>query len=450
MTNYSYKNYDSLKQTPHYKPIYEDDIDEIDIYDLETARATSRKLFVDSGFYRAFIKTATDHTIGSGLKAKATLSRTFFKNIYNEKQLKELEHKIDICFYKWTKDCDITGQHNYNLLQRQIYQNFKVDGECFIYLVSIKNTIKIQIIEPKNITDIKYNKHDKPVEYHIQTKKGIVKIPKKTGTKVNIIHIFHKENPTQKRGLPFLFANYKDIKNIDDYLESEMGAAKSSAKLFATLEQEEDAKSPFAETESFLGEEPQVTKQTDTNIFDNVITRLNKNEKLKIQGKGRDNTALEKYIKTLLQKTSANIRIPIEIALAQFVNSYSASRAAMLLMEKFVKPERMLFNFLVNKVIKEQVLTNSIINGTIIINNYFKHKDELVETLYLAEPTGSVDRLKDAKALKVMIENNLETRTRATAELSGGEFEVNCDILYKEQELLKEKNLTNLTKENDE
>ncbi len=412
--------------------------------DLQSMRAQSNKLYQDNGFYRGFINTALDHTIGSGLKAKAAIPRTIG---LSEAEYKKAEQDIDKYYLQKTStNIDTRKNSNYLQLQRLIYRSWKIYGECFIYLPIIKNDINIQLIEPQNIAKINYNKTGEAISFDVITENGTQTIKKRTGNRINIIHLFTRERPLQIRGSPLLIANFRDFHNIQTYLKYEIEAAKLSALFFATLEQDAESKRPFGTTNrDFTSIEPDAVKK-ETTIKSNVITRLNTNEKMNLQAKGRDNTAMQSYVDIHLQKIASAIRIPVEVAKALFLSSYTASRGSMLLTEKFVRPERQLFN-IVNKIIKEQIITFGIIKGDLKLKNYFENKKEYNETLFIGEPTGSIDRLKDAKALAVMVENNFETRTRATAELSGGEFETNVDILQKEQELLKSKNL--LKDEND-
>ena len=54
---------------------------------------------------------------------------------------------------------------------------------------------------------------------------------------------------------------------------------------------------------------------------------------------------------------------------------------------------------------------------------------------------GSIDPKKEAEASVIKINNGLSTRTRETAELNGGSFEQNVQIMAYENELLNKNNI---------
>jgi len=164
-------------------------------------------------------------------------------------------------------------------------------------------------------------------------------------------------------------------------------------------------------------------------------------DKLNIHNQGRDNPNFEKYIKTNLQKTSTCTRIPIEVIMAIFTSSYSASRASMLLMQKFVDPERMNFINSFTKPTREQVITWGVLQGDLNIPDFFDYRTAYLKAIWIGDPMGSVDPVKDVKAHVLAIDNKLGTREKSTSDLGHGDFTTNVDILEKENELLLEKGL---------
>ena len=439
--------YDGATESPHYNIEVSETTEDEDIADLQILRATSRDKYKNNGFYKGVIQAATDHTIGSGLKAKSTIQRRLIPNL-SEQKAKEVEAMLDDYFNNWadSRVSDITLKDNFYILQRLAYKCYKKDGDSFasMPLTKIGNgrTLQLDLIGAENIASIsndfvegiKTNKNKMPTHYSIlQSNNTYKEIKAFSGGKRNILHLFERERAKQLRGIPFLTAVMRDIDAIDQYMKYELTAAKLAAIFFGsiTTKSQEDVMGNTVDLLS--GEQVQTKKNT---IKENSITQLAVGDELKIHQQGRDNPNYDKFIMTSLQKVSTESRIPLEIILAQFVSSYSASRAAMLQMMKFVKPERELFNTAFNKPIREQVITWGVLSGDLNIPNFFEHRSAYLKSIWIGDPMGSVDPVKDVRAKKDMVENFFMTGEQATVELGGGDYETNIQIREKELDLI--------------
>jgi len=445
-------SYDGATRTPHYEVDLWGSTEDEDLQDLDTLRNTSRRKFKNNGFYQGVIEAATDHTIGSGLRAKSTVQTRAIPGL-SEDKAKEIEKTLDDYFNSWADSTisDVTAKDNFYQIQRLAYQIYKKDGDSFssLPLTKIGNikVIQISLIAAENIqsnkTDypngIKVSKQGMPLSYSILQDDNTYKefSAFKSG-KRNILHIFNRKRAKISRGVPFLSPVMRDVDAIDQYMKYELTAAKLAAIFFGsiTTQAKEDV---FGEDiDLATGEQKQTVKNT---VKENSITQLATGDELKIHQQGRDNPNYDKFIMTSLQKVSTQTRIPLEIILAQFVSSYSASRAAMLQMMKFVKPERSLFVNSFCKPTRDQVITWGILQGDIVIPDFFEYRSAYLKAIWIGDPMGSVDPMKDVNAKVKAIDNNLCTYELATSDLGYGDFETNVDILSKEKELLLDKKL---------
>lgn len=444
--------YDAATRSSHYDIKVFDTTEDQDIYDLPTLRATSRDKYKNNGFYRGIIQCATDHVIGSGLKAKSAINRRAIPNM-TEERAKEIEQMFDDYFNQWAESpiCDITGKDNFYKIQELAYKIYKKDGDSFSLLpltnIGSSKAIQINLIGAENIasnlTDyiegIKVSKDRLPLKYSIKQEDNTYKtVSAFSGGKRNVLHIFDREKAKQIRGIPFLTSVMRDIDAIDQYMKYELQAAKLSAIFFGSIESSSKEDVFGNETNFLSGEQKQTTKNT---VKENSITQLDQGDKLNIHQQGRDNPNFDKYILTNLQKISARTRMPLEIILAQFVSSYSASRAAMLQMMKFVNPERGLFVNSFCKPTRDQVITWGILQGDLIVPDFFDYRSAYLKAIWTGDPMGSVDPIKDVKAKVMTIDNLLGTREQATSDLGNGDFETNINILRKEKDLLLDKGL---------
>jgi lambda family phage portal protein len=442
--------YEGARDSNNYLTGFTTSVDE-DIRDLETLRDTSRDKYKNNGFIEGLINCAVDHTIGDGLVAKSSLDRKALS--ISDERANQIEDTIDRYFNSWAMSniCDITAKDNFYLMQRLAYMTYLIDGDCFslLPLTNIGNDRKIlqvdligsENIESNNIDfieGIKVSKNKMPVQYSIRQSDGTYKVVSafKNG-KRNVLHTFERKRIKQVRGIPFATSVLRDAEYIDQYMKHELTAAKLSSLFFGSItSQSKDG--IFGEGSSgvdlLTGKQEQTKKNT---VKENSITELQVGDQLDIHPAGRTSPDFDKFVSTTLQKFSSAKRIPLEIILAQFVSSYTASRAAMISMQKFVKPQRALFINSFCKPTRDQVITWGILQGDIIIPEFFENRSEFLKCRWIGEPIMSVDPMKDINAKVKSIENNLTTYDRATMELGTGNFEENVEQLKKEKELLK-------------
>jgi len=443
--------YDGSTQSPHYNISVWDTTPDEDIADLPTLRATSRDKNKNNGFYNGIHQAATDHVIGSGLRAKSTIQRSSIPNMTEEKA-KETETILDNYFNSWANSTisDRTAKDNFYLIQRIAYKTYKKDGDNFASLpltnIGDRKAIQVNLIGSENIASnkadfiegIKTSKDKMPIQYSIAQSDNTFKIVSAFSKgKRNILHTFQRERVKQIRGIPFLTPVMRDIDAIDQYMKYELTAAKLAAIFFGsiTTEAKDNLFGGSEDLDLTTGKQTQTVKNT---VKENSITQLTPGDSLNIHQQGRDNPNYDKFILTSLQKVSACTRIPLEVILTIFASSYSASRASMLLMEKFVKPERMLFINSFCKPTREQVITWGVLQGDLIIPDFFENKSAYLKAMWIGDPMGSVDPVKDVKAHILAIDNHLGTREKSTSDLGHGDFETNVDILTKEKEMIKD------------
>lgn len=453
-------SYDISTPTENYDVGYETTSDE-DLEDLETARNTSRLKCKNNGFAKGLIRCAVDHVIGTGLKAKATINRRRMQNL-DEDQIKAIEDDINDYWNDWVDSqfSDVTGHNNFNLQQRLAYLRYKIDGDSFASLPIINNELTLKLIGAELIEGevdgysfgIKTDRHKKPISYRVLGHDDKYNIVTNDPIKKNMLHIFNRERVEMLRGFPFITEIAVDLDYIDSYMKSELKAAQIAALFLGSIETaatENVFKKPNSDL-SGMGSSNPAIDDTKKTFQQNQITQLAKGEKLNIHSQGRDNPNFDKIVTTSLQKVSTLTRIPTEILLTIFTSSYSASRASMLMMDKFAKPERDLFNSQFNNPTRDQVIEWGVLKGKLVIPGYFDNKAQFNKCEWTGDPMGSVDPVKDVNAKVIAIDNNLTTRAKATKDLGQGDFENNVKQLEKENTILDDANLLPKEEDNEE
>lgn len=454
--------YDSQVPTPNYTIGYDVDEEE-EIEDLEGLRNTSRVKDRNNGFVAGIIEAATDHVIGTGLSSKSTLNRRYFSKLgYSEQKQKELEDTIDDYFLNWcfSDSADVTNLNDFFLQQALAYRTWKLDGECFATLmIGDDKKLKLKLIGAENIIGggsdfregIKIDSNRRPIAYNVKTKNQQDVVIKNYANKQNMIHLFRRKRVGVLRGVPFLSNIMVDVDVIDDYMRSELKAAKLAATFIGSIKTHAtenifDKKPTGGVSGDLTGtnKKPVTNPGIDTTkrVFkEATITQLLPGEELTIHDQGRDNPNFDKVVDTSLKKVSSYTRIPIEIILTIFTSTYSASRASMLLMGIFNRRERKIFNNCFNDVIRDQVITYGVLKGELDLPNFEQHKEQYLKCEWIGDPIGSVDPVKDVNSKLLAIKGRLTTYEKATRDLGNGSFEDNVNNLQKEEEMLKARGL---------
>lgn len=142
----------------------------------------------------------------------------------------------------------------------------------------------------------------------------------------------------------------------------------------------------------------------------------------------------------------AALEIPYEVLIKSFNNNYSASRAALLELWKYIKMRRSWFVNDFCQPIYELFLSEAIANGRIHAPGFFYDpaiKWAWTRAEWNGPAQGQLDPVKEATAAKIRVEQGFSTRERETVEINGGDFEGNVNQAKMENEKMKESGLKN-------
>ncbi|MBQ9565650.1 MAG: hypothetical protein IJU98_08700, partial [Synergistaceae bacterium] len=137
--------------------------------------------------------------------------------------------------------------------------------------------------------------------------------------------------------------------------------------------------------------------------------------------------------------------VPAEVLFLNFESSYSASRGALLEAWKLFHYWRGWWADNFCQPIYYEWLCEAILKGRVPAPGFFD--DPMIAYAYSwAEWTGpsqgQLDPVKEVKAAILRVENGFSTRQRETAELTGGDWELNHRQLVKEEAMRREAGFT--------
>ena len=430
--------------------------------DLETLRERSRDLIRNNPLAAGAIKTKVTNVIGTGLRLQSRIDRDFLNLNEDQADAWEKVAEREWRLYWESKDCDITRTLNGHGITRMVYQQSKENGDVFVLLptktvTGFPYSRRLQVIEADRVcnaddtgdTDtlaggIEKDKHGAPEWYHVlEQHPGAVaasitrtwrKIPafgKKTGLR-NVIHLYNQTRPGQSRGVPDLAAVIEPLKQLGRYTDAEVMAAVISGMFTVFIKTDTGDGFDYS---NLAVETGQSSSDKDLKLGNGLIMELAAGEDVHDSNPGRPNTAFDPFVQAILRQVGAALEIPFEILIKHFTASYSAARAALLEMWKYVMSERRWLsdNFL--KIVYEVWMYEAVTSGRIVAPGFLA--DPGIRAAYLGcefvgPAKGQIDELKEVKAAKERLSEGLSTLADETAELTGKDWEKNHPQQVKE------------------
>ncbi|OYW87839.1 MAG: hypothetical protein B7Z23_13395, partial [Pseudomonadales bacterium 32-61-5] len=241
---------------------------------------------------------------------------------------------------------------------------------------------------------------------------------------------------------------------LDRYSEAEVFAAVASA-MFAIVTKTDDrgGLSPLesavtGQTPASGAGDPAKGSSWDGTLTAGLAIDLGKDESVAAFAPGRPNPQFDPFMQAVLRQVGVALELPFEVLVKHFTASYSAARAALLDLWKFVKVRRNGFADMFCQPVYEAWMEEAVALGRIDAPGFFD--DPLLRAAYLGsewhgDGPGAIDPLKEATAIGKRLEINLTTLEREMAEYNGSDFETTIEQCGREREKLGEAGLLTTT-----
>ncbi len=424
--------------------------DNIDLPDLELLRDRSFDLYRNNPLANGAIDTADINIVGTGLKLQSQVDADVL-NISSE-EAEILSSHIEREFSLWadSKECDATRTSNFYELQSIAFLSTLIGGDVVALLPHIKRhntpyTLSLQLIEAYQISNkdnkpdcekvaggIEVNGYGEPIKYHISKyhpyglHKGknswiIVDVFSKNGNR-QVIHLFDKKRPDQRRGVPYLAPVIESLKQLGRYTEAELTAAVISG-LFTVF-----IKTELGEVGDGISSED--IDDIDYGLGNGSIVGLAPGESVESANPGRPNQNFDPFTLSIIRQIGSSLQIPYELLIKHFTASYSASRGALLEAFKFFRKKRKWLATNFCQLVYEEWLEFAILSGRIEAPGFFDDpslRKAYCKTSWNGDAPGQLDPVKETKAAKMRCEEGFSTRTKESAEMNGTDFNSNMN-----------------------
>jgi lambda family phage portal protein len=458
--------------------------EDIDL-NLNTLRARSRDLYMNSPLGSAALKTPKTNVIGPGLRLKSRIDAEFLG--ISEEEADAWERQVEREFALWaeSKHCDALRLNDFYDMQAIAFLGCLMNGDAFCIFKRAKRetwmpyTLRLHLIEAdrvstpwtnatlgniegKNsengnqiISGVETDSQGATVAYWVcnvypqssgldsMKKKEWVRIEaygKETG-RPNILHLMEAERAEQRRGVPYLAPVIEALKQLTRYTEAELMAAVIAG--FYTVFVKSEGPSSDMPLSSMYPREEQVASDDPTvyELGPGAVNVLNPGETIEIANPGRPNSQFDGFVNALTRYIGAALEIPQELLQKAFNKSYSAARAALLEAWKMFRTRRAWMAKEFCQPVYEEWLAEAVAIGRIQAPGFFT--DPAIRRAWSGAewngPTpGQIDPLKEVQAAEKRIELGLSTRERETIEITGGDFDRNIKQLSRENKQMQD------------
>lgn len=455
---------------------------------LELLRERSRDLYSGGGpLGRGAIDRIVLNSVGPGLTLNCRISAEVLGLSEDEAEEWERNTEREFAFWAESKNCDVTRSMNFHELQNLCFKSVLLNGDALVMLPMrrVRNfpyDLRIALIEGDRLRDppiraytkmidggVEFDDDGKPVAYYIANRHPDSEItgqPMLKYTRVpafgnltgrrNVLHLLPMERIGQHRGVPFLAPVIETLKQLGRYSDAELMAAVIGAMYAILFERafNDNAANDFG-MESDIEEMTAVRerRERELNEWQDTINELSPKDLYGLMGimpegmkastvsPARPNSVFDSFVTALIRQIGSALSIPAEVLFLNFTNSYSASRGALLEAWKLFNYWRKWWEINFCQPIYEEWLQEAVLKGRVTAPGFFD--DPMIRYAYswadwTGPSQGQLDPVKEVKAAVLRVENGFSTRQRETAELTGGDFELNHRQRVKEERMRRE------------
>ncbi|NIO84657.1 MAG: phage portal protein [Candidatus Aminicenantes bacterium] len=456
--------------------------DESLLPELPLIRSRCRDLYNNTPLATGALKRATTNTVGPGLVLQAQVRNKLLK--ISDEQADEWERETEQRFNAWasSKDCDLTRTQNFYELQALAYLTTLMGGDCFTLMPrkerpGLDSDLRLAVYEgdfvsnPNNTMDTKkiaggveIDAGGAPVAYHFtnQHPNSIYAMPIKwkrvpahgaLTKRRQVVHLFYRDRPGLRRGVPFLHSVVESLKQLGRYSEAELMAAVVQAFFTVFVKQQLKGVDPL---EQGIAESQRITKPSerdaDYNMYEmghgNVVG-LDENEDVEFADPNRPSAKFAPFFEGMVRQIGSALEIPFEQLILHFTSSYSASRGALLEAWKFYRKSRLWLARNWCQPIYEEWLWEEVLNNRIqapgFLDDNFK-RYAWIGALWIGTGVGQIDPVKESKAASQKLDDLLTDYDTEYNLIYGGSWEAMLRRRQRQEKFIKSLDLARAKK----
>ena len=451
---------------------------------LESLRASSRDLYMNTPMATGALRRLRTNAIGFGLRLQCRIDREVLG--LDDDAADAWERNTEREFLSWANspECDAARTLAFPQLTALAFFSTSLSGDCFTLLPRIPRQgqvydLRIQIIEGDYVCNpytqidtnricggVEVDEYGAPIAYHFRrplldglagSTGGLdhwVRIPAygpNTGRR-QVFHLYDKERPGQRRGVPMLAPVIEELKQITRLSKAEIQAAIINSYFTVFVKSQSSVGNvlspgfipPGAYSPGMSG----VSTLNSADDRDDVLYEMGsgnviemaEGEDIALADPRRPNANFEPFFLAIVKQIGGSLGIPFEELILHFSASYSASRAALQEAWKFYRERRLWAAMYFCQPIYKEWLVEAIAKGRISAPGFFSDpviQDAWSGSVWTGSGQGQLDPLKETKASILRIKNHLGTYEDEYVAITGNDWDGAMNRLSREKKHLE-------------
>ncbi len=410
--------------------------DEDLLAELPDLRERSRDLNRNDAHASGITTTMVTNVVGTGIKPQ---SRIDYESLeVSEESARIFQKRAERTWQRWTPFADSTERMDFYEIQQLVDRQILENGEVILLPLMLDDKsrpykLAFEVIEADRLQtpmDKKGNRgirhgvelgdRGQPVAYYIRkthpgdttlrlsTPKSneFMRIPSKnTLGRPNVLHLYWVVRPGQTRGVPFFSPIMTLFKDLADYLEAEVVAARVAA-CFAVFVERSDAYTAAVTR----ADKSNASGQRIEELEPGMIEYMAPGEKISGFNPQRPGGTFEPFVERILRAISAALGMPYELVAKDFSKTnYSSARAALLEARRYFKLRQEWLSRRLCQPAWEMLIEEAYLKGELKIPNFYNNRLDWTRAHWIAPGWGWVDPTKEVKASRESVEGYIST-----------------------------------------
>jgi lambda family phage portal protein len=416
--------------------------------------------------------------IGAGLSPHPMIDQEVLG--IEKEEARQIIARQRAAYLTWAPFADAGGRMSFGAIQFLIERCIIQFGEYLVLLPMIDDPLRpyslacmvlhplrlktpVDKLNDPNIRDgVELGAYGQPVAYWIKksdprghgvtpnVSANFLRVPARQGHRWNVLHGFIAREPEQVRGFPLIAPAMKFFRDLNDYLDAELVSNIVTAA-FALFIEQQNGQNPFNVAENLAAfsettRPPGGAQREQTTRYQEWIPGQimygNPGEKPSAITANRPGTTFEPFTKVIKKATAMAVGMPYPVLFkdTEGVN-FAGFRSAMLDAWRVFVHHRVWLGNGFCQPVYTMLQEEAYLRGALKVKNFYNNIYSLTRAEWRGAPKGDIEPIKAVQADVLAIQNNLKTRAEAIAE-RGGDIRTTMDQLQEEQEMMKERGLT--------
>lgn len=433
-------------------------------WELQTLRERARDLNRNDPVAAGATDTLGFNIVGRGLQMQAR-PRAEVLGVAPDRA-REIARSAELIWQTWCSQADAASRLDFDEIQFLALRKIVEDGETIALPIMItdepwrKVKRAIELVEADRLeaadrletvpatiiglrrggdSGIEVGERGQPIAYWIRVADYKVKDKGKRHVRIaardaqgrpKVLHVFRTSRVGQLRGIPFFAPVLAHFKDLADYMEAEVVAARVAACLAVFVTKNDPA---FAQYGAATDTETSTGHRLQT-IEPGLVSYLDPGEGINVVDPKRPGDSFEPFVQGVLRMIGMALNLPYELLAKDFSKTnYSSARAALLEARRMFTTWRSWFARKFCQPVYELVMEEAVLRGLIDLPKFYEQREEYCRALWIGGGWGWVDPVKEVEASRKAIDYGLSTLAEEAAG-QGRDWEEVLEQLQREEQ----------------